>query len=85
MLSRKKSIATRFFRWVIQATDSTLTGWRAKIRAARYAPGIFSRFKIVQSRSASPICIRTLVAWYPAACIPQMRHSTHNVVDVSGQ
>ena len=33
--NRKNIMAIRFFRWAIQATDSTFTGCTAKIRAAR--------------------------------------------------
>ena len=38
--NRKNNIAIRFFRCAIHATDSTFTGWTAKIMAAKNAPGM---------------------------------------------
>ena len=53
---RKNNIAKVFFRWAIQATDSTFTGWTAKIRAAKNAPGIDSLRKMIQISKDAAVC-----------------------------
>ena len=55
-----------FFRSVIQATDSTLTGCRAKIAAARPAPVPpcgNSRRSTRHNTTALSACSRTLTRW----------------------
>ena len=61
--NRKNSIERVFFRCAIQATDSTFTGWRAKIRAAKKAPGMDNFRKMVQISRDAVICKTRLVTW----------------------
>ena len=85
IVSRKNSMAIRFFRCAIQATDSTFTGCKAKIMAAKNAPGMDNFRRMTQISSDSTTCKIKLVTWYPLGCIPHSRHSIQNVVLVAGQ
>ncbi len=78
-------MAIRFFRCAIQATDSTFTGCRAKIAAAQKAPGMDNFRKMIQISNDSMTCKIRLVTWAPVGFIPHSRHSTQNVVLVTGQ
>ena len=78
-------MAIRFFRCAIQATDSTFTGCRAKIMAAKKAPGMDNFRKTIQISTDSTMCKIKLVTWYPVGFIPHSRHSIQNVVLVTGQ
>ena len=53
----------RFFRCEIQATDSTFTGCKAKINAARNAPGMESFRNKIQISNDSATCKIRFVAW----------------------
>ena len=59
---RKKNIESTFFSSEIQATDSALIGWMAKMSPAKNAPGICSRRKTRQRRSAFAACSKILTA-----------------------
>ena len=61
--SRKNSIERVFFRCAIQATDSTFTGCRAKIKAAKKAPGMDNSRIMAQIKSAPAMCRMRFVAW----------------------
>ena len=52
-----------FLRSVIQATDSTFTGWSANTSAASQAAGTASRRSTRHSITALAACSRTLVTW----------------------
>jgi len=61
--NRKNNIDIMFFRCAIQATDSTFTGCKAKIMAAKNAPGMDNFLKISQISKDSMMCKIELVTW----------------------
>ncbi len=54
--SRKNSTANMSFLCEIQATDSTFTGCRAKIMAAKKPPGMDNFRRMIQIRRAPAMC-----------------------------
>src|SRR5262249_17295296 len=61
--TRESTIATKPLRCAIQATDSTFTGCTPNSIAARKAPGMAMRRKMLQISSAATTWKHRLVTW----------------------